>query len=132
MSTFYDNYEWEEITFERTRSGGPTVHKNEVWFLKASKSSRPSKMYLSRNLTDELCWTSGDRVQLYRLGNELWALKLHKVGLITLKSDEDSKVAPLYYTSASMCLNFDFDKYGTVFDAWVDGEALFFKPKKKG
>lgn len=131
MSTFCENYDWEEVTFRSAKGGRRASHSDEVWFTKSGKSSRPSKMHLSHNLTDQLCWTAGDRVQLYKIGNRMWALKPHKVGLITLtqgKKEKDN--APLTFTSVAMCLNFDFDLLGTVFDAWVDDDTLYFKPKK--
>ena len=131
MSTFCENYEWEEVTFKSARGGSRKQHKNEVWFTRAGKSLRPSRMNISNNLTDQLCWSKGDRIQLYKIGNRMWALKPHKVGLITLaQNTKASEKAPLTFSSVAMCLNFDFDEYGTVFDAWADDDTLYFKPKK--
>ena len=132
MSTFFENYEWEEITFRSKRGGYRARHTNDVWFTRSGKSNRPARMHLAHNLTDELCWSDGDRVQLYKISNKVWALKPHKTGLITLKQPKGANIdAPLSFTSAAMCLNFDFDAYGTVFDAWVDDDALFFKARVK-
>lgn len=132
MSSFLAEYKLEEITFKASsRGGNHRAHENEVWFLKTSSGARPNRMNLSHNLTDQLCWSKGDRVQLYKVGNKMWALKPHKTGLITLNQDKDSSISPLYFTNANMCLNFDFDLFGTVFDAWIDEDTLFFKPKNK-
>ena len=118
--------EWELVDFRPGRVSNVKKHRT-VWFTKATKDAKFfSKMHISKDIAKELGLKAGDRMTLYR-NREHTAFKLRKepVGLITLK---EGMGETLYYQSTSFCLNFDFDKNGTEFDAHTDvnaGEIIF-------
>lgn len=118
--------EWELVEFRPSRGNNTKKHKT-VWFTKATKGAKFfSKMHISKDIAEELGLKAGDRMTLYR-NRERTAFKLRKepVGLITLK---EGMGGTLYYQSTSFCLNFDFGRNGTEFDAHTDvnaGEIIF-------
>lgn len=119
------DFEWEVVD-DFGPIKGRKSKKKEVWVSRGGKGSW-SRLNISADLVDELCWTPGVRVNLLRAkGMRMYALRPSNVGLIELKGTGNS----LYYQAWQVVAELNIDQNGVEFDAWVDGESLVFKPKE--
>lgn len=116
--------EWEAVKFNATGKKG---RQKSVWVEKVGKTSKMySRFKISSDLVDELGWTDGTRVNLYRSG-ATYKLVPAKTGLITLK--KVGKV--LFYNNWSMCAELRPDLYGPEYTAYVLGNELYFYGKEE-
>lgn len=124
------DFEWELLGVDVKR-GGRKKRENMVWLTGHKKFETHTvydTMNVSWNLIEELCWTDGTRVNLFRSkGGKLFKLSPDKVGLITLHQ-KDTKT---WYQSTGMMLEFNVPANGCEFEAWIDGDDLVFKPLAK-
>ena len=125
-------FEWEEIVVNISRRGGKTKD-NRVWLTaKHTKKDddRLNMIFISANLCDKAGWFSGIRVNLARQGNSLFRFKPSTAGLYMPRLINKS--------SRTMCLCGEIlvaelrpHINGTEFEAWVDGDTIYFKPSMK-
>ena len=125
-------FEWEEIVVNIPRKGGRTKD-NRVWLTaKHTKKDddRLNMIFISANLCEKANWKQGIRVNLARQGNSLFRFKPSSTGLYTPRQINKS--------SKTMCLSGEVlvaelrpHINGTEFDAWVDGDTIYFKPVEK-
>lgn len=133
------DFVWEEVTYE----GRPNRNKGaaDVRLGKSVKECTVANcLYIPARYAKELCWSSGQRVTLFRSGS-MYALKARSGGIEVLRgSTKNGKSSALKLTSINMVthmgLPVDLIKGDEpiLFDAWTDttGEGtLIFKLKKE-
>lgn len=88
--------------------------------------SGKTKVFIPKVLVSELKWNNKERVNLYKMG-KTFVLKPHKVGL--LKVNTVASGAMMIY-SKNLCLELlSRTKSCREYEAWVEEDALLFKPK---
>ena len=81
---------------------------------------------IPRRISEQLCWADKERVNLYRFG-ETFLLKPDNVGLLTMHNYK----GVLAITSKNFCIELlSRTRSCREYEAWVEGNALLFKPKK--
>lgn len=124
------DFDWELVETEK-RKKGPRNLSDKVWLTsRINKAGHEivDKMHISFNLVDELCWSDGTRVNLFRSkSGKMFKMCADKVGLITLRQAGTRT----WYQDVNLMLEFNVPANGKEFDAWVDGEDLVFKPVAK-
>lgn len=124
-------FEWEEIVVASSKRGGNRGKPNRIWI--TAKNTRPNDdrlnvINIAGNMCEEAGWYDGIRVNLARQGNSLFRLKPSTVGLYYVRKNGKSKT--LRITNVLLVAELRPHINGTIFDAWVDGDTIYFKPKK--
>lgn len=123
---------WTKVEYEKSRYNSSRAKKPSMVWL--SKSGSKDKLYRIVNIASDLVaeagWQNGDRVTLYKAGAALFMLKREKVGLETVRN-VSKKQGSMRINSISLVGAIGPSVNGTEFDAWTDGDAIIFKPKRK-
>ena len=125
-------FEWELVAV-RNSKGFNYKNANTVWL--SAKNAKPedtrlNTINISANLVVEAGWKDGIRVNLYRQGKTMFMLKPSTVGLYyPRRATKDSRAMRI--TNMVLTAELYPATNGTRFDAWVDGDTIYFKPANK-
>lgn len=126
------NFEWEEIVVDTSKNGNKGKH-NTIWLAVKSAKENDTR-YNIINFSSDICekakWYNGIRVNLARQGTSLFRFKPSSVGLYTVKL-VNAKAKTMRLINMLLAAEFRPDENGTEFDAWVDGDTIYCKPKDK-
>ena len=125
----FDN--WEEIVVPVSKRGN--YKTNSIWLVSKhgnKNDDRLNMIMFSSDICTKAGWDNGIRVNLARQGNSLFRFKPSTTGLYTpRKVNKDSR---------TMCLSGEVlvsemrpHLNGKEFEAWVDGDTIYCKPKVK-
>ena len=125
-------FEWEEIVVASKRGGG-NRNTNKIWLVakNAKKGDdRLNTVNIAANLCEKAGWDNGIRVNLARQGNSLFRFKPSSTGLYyPRRVTADTKT--MRVGNALLVAELRPHINGTEFDAWVDGDTIYFKPVEK-
>ncbi len=125
-------FEWEEIVVARKRGGG-SKKLNKIWLI-ANNAKRGDDRLNTINISADICekagWDNGTRVNLARQGNSLFRFKPASTGLYYPKR-VNSKTHTMRLVNVLLVAELRPHINGTEFDAWVDGDTIYFKPVVK-
>ena len=114
---------WGELELIEIKQGRTGSRSEKVVTIDKGKN----KLFIPKILTADLNWANGERINLYRMG-QTFVLKPHKVGLMKVHSVASGAMT-IY--SQNLCLELmSRTKSCREYDAWVEEDALFFKPKE--
>lgn len=126
------DFEWEEIVVQVTGRGKYSRKSDRIW-LTAKNSTKKDDRLNTINISAAICekagWRNGIRVNLARQGNSLFRLSPSSVGLYEPRQTS-SKVRSMRLTNLYLVAELRPHINGTEFDAWVDGDTIYFKPSK--
>lgn len=126
-------FEWEEIIVETSKRGGGNRKTNKIWLVannSKKEDDRLNTINISANLCEKAGWNNEIRVNLARQGNSLFRFKPSSTGLYyPRRVNSDTKTMRIVNVLLVAELRPHIN--GTEFDAWVDGDTIYFKPVAK-
>lgn len=110
--------QFEKVDIRRGTSAIKNVHVD----------NKKTCLCIPKKFIEAAGWTGGERVDLYRFG-ETFALKPYSAGVLNVRTvgggsarinSKDLVITVMAFTQSCM-----------VFDTWVEGNVIVFKPKRE-